>query len=60
MWPTCCESLRCDQGGGTLAAMTIQVNGGSHEVPQPLSGSRLRETLENDLRRGAVECVIGT
>ena len=40
--------------------MTIQLNGKPHEVPEPLSVSRLLETLEIDPRRVAVEGVIGT
>ena len=35
--------------------MTIQLNGAQHEVPDPLSVSRLLETLEIDPRRVAVE-----
>ena len=35
--------------------MTIQLNGEPHEMPDPLSVSRLLETLEIDPRRVAVE-----
>ena len=35
--------------------MTIQLNGEPHEVPEPISVSRLLETLEIDPRRVAVE-----
>ena len=35
--------------------MTIQFNGELHEVPEPISISRLLETLEIDPRRVAVE-----
>ena len=35
--------------------MTIQINGELHEVPEPISVSRLLETLEIDPRRVAVE-----
>ena len=35
--------------------MTIQLNGEPHEVHEPLSVSRLLETLEIDPRRVAVE-----
>ena len=35
--------------------MTIQLNGELHEVPEPISVSRLLETLEIDPRRVAVE-----
>ena len=35
--------------------MTIQLNGESHDVPQPMSVSRLLETLDIDPRRVAVE-----
>ena len=42
-------------GGGTLPAMTIQLNGEPYEVPEPISVSRLLKTLEIDSRRVAVE-----
>ena len=42
-------------GGGTLIAMTIQLNGEPHEVPEPISVSRLLEALDIDPRRVAVE-----
>ena len=42
-------------GGGTLAPMTIQLNGEPHVVPEPISVSRLLETLDIDPRRVAVE-----
>ena len=35
--------------------MTIQLNGEPHEVPEPVSVSRLLETLDIDPRRVAVE-----
>ena len=35
--------------------MTIQLNGELHEVPEPISVSRLLETLKIDPRRVAVE-----
>ena len=35
--------------------MTIQLNGELHDVPEPISVSRLLETLEIDPRRVAVE-----
>ena len=35
--------------------MTIQLNGEPHHVPEPISVSRLLETLEIDPRRVAVE-----
>ena len=35
--------------------MTIQFNGELHEVPEPISVSRLLETLKIDPRRVAVE-----
>ena len=38
-----------------ITAMTIQLNGEKHDIPQPMTVSALLERLEIDSRRVAVE-----